>query len=68
MTGMRFILSEEQVQKIKEWDKKNGCEDVYTDAVGTRLTYSFTPTSLGCIETVYCEVCKEKIDLTEYDW
>ena len=36
-------------------------------AIGGRLTYSFTPTSLGTITTVKC-ACGEKCDLTDYDW
>lgn len=36
-------------------------------AIGGRLSYCFTPTSLGIITVVKC-ACGEEIDISEYDW
>lgn len=35
-------------------------------ASGGRLTYSFTPTSLGLIQKVRC-ACEAEVDLTDYE-
>ena len=40
-----------------------------TGAIGGRLTYSFTPTSLGTVTKVTCACGKGEIDLSHYeDW
>lgn len=67
---MKFELSPEDVQKIKKWDKKqnkkNGTD--YYGAIDGHLTYSFTPTSLGCIIVVEHGGTKAKLDLTDDNW
>ena len=65
-------LSGEQVKKLDAWDNNHACKFEkkhgmkYAGAIGGRLTYSFTPTSLGCIVKVKC-ACGSEIDLTEYE-
>lgn len=44
-----------------------GLDDLYCGAIGGELTYSFTPTSLGCILKVTDELTNKTIDLTDYD-
>lgn len=39
----------------------------YSGAVGSDITYCFTPTSLGMIIKVKHQVSLNEIDLTEYD-
>ena len=69
----KFELDDEQVEKIKKWDDnhKKTCrfgDPLNQGAIGGRLSYCFTPTSLGEIQLVKC-ACGEELDLTEYkDW
>lgn len=65
---MYLYLDKEQREKLDSWDKNHNCEfKGYSGAIGGRLTYCFTPTSLGTIVVVECE-CEDKIDLTDYNW
>lgn len=62
-----FLLDEKQRKKLSEWMKIH--KQVYTGACGGRYTYSFTPTSLGCVTKVKDSITKEEIDLSDYeDW
>ena len=64
-----FDLDEEDSKKFTEWDGKHkkGCDCYHNPgAIGGRLTFSFTPTGLGCITVIKC-ACGEKLDLTDYD-
>lgn len=68
----KFVFNKEQQVKFHEWDEahKKRCvngDPMNQGAIGGRLTFSFTPTSLGEIQKVRC-VCGEEIDLTDYDW
>ncbi|WP_235191845.1 hypothetical protein [Paenibacillus sp. FSL R7-277] len=49
-------------KKIKEWDS---CKAV--DVTGAKFSYTFTPTGLGTVIEVHCDICNRKLDLTE-DW
>lgn len=56
---MKFVLSETEVQKIDEWLKEHDKACPHASgrrqgAIGGRLTYSFTPTSLGTFSSVLC--------------
>ena len=66
-----FNLNEKQLIELEEWNKEhNKICPFYknTGAIGGRLTYCFTPTSLGVIVEVKC-ACGKKIGITEYeDW
>lgn len=66
-----FDLNDDQVHNFNVWllehDKK--CKYAHSEncgAIGGRLTYKFTPTSLGIITTVDC-VCGDKCELTDFD-
>ena len=50
-----------------DWYKKHSkkCKIKKKTAIGGRLTYSFTPTGIGCIVAVRCS-CGRELDLT--DW
>lgn len=66
-----FTLNEKEQEDFKKWLKKHDRTCKYSDsmktgAIGGRLTYMFTPTSLGVITKVKC-ACGEKIDLTDTD-
>jgi len=65
-----FDLTENQTNIFNEWNEKHKAVCKYSNgsagAIGGRLTFHFTPTSLGVCVSVGC-VCGEKIDLTECD-
>lgn len=66
-----FGLSKEEQIKFNKWIQKHNKKCKYSDsmktgAIGGRLTYMFTPTSLGVITKVKC-ACGEEIDLTDTD-
>lgn len=65
---MIFELDKEQTNKFLMWNKSHKCKfrDNYEGAIGGRLTFSFTQTSLGIITTIEC-TCGEKIDVTDYE-
>ena len=60
-------LDETQTKMLNEWNEKHFCEfKDYSSAIGGRLTYCYTPTSLGMIIVIRCE-CGDKIDVTNYE-
>lgn len=61
-----FSLDEKEQQKLNEWLKTKDLNE-YTGAIGSRFTYSFTPTSLGTVVKVYDNLHRTEIDLTDYD-
>ena len=68
-----FELTTEQMVQAKEFEKNHECSvprDSFGHkmfgAIGGGLTYSFTPTSLGVLESVHC-ACGAKCDLTNTD-
>jgi len=63
---IKFALTEDQSQKIKEWENNHNCPIEYSGAIGGKIKYTFIPTSLGNIEKVGCS-CGQSIDVTEYE-
>ena len=61
-----FTITEEDENKIKEWDNNHKCTLDSVGAIGGRLKYCFTPTGLGVIKTVKC-ACGEMLDYSDYD-
>lgn len=71
---MKFELSEEQIQQVKEWDnpktghkcslKPNDYSEKYCGAVGGHLKYTFIPTSIGTFVEVKC-ACGEMLDISD---
>jgi len=64
-----FSLDPKELEKRKEWEENHNLTCPYTSysgAIGGRLTFSFTPTSLGVIAKIKC-ACGEETDLTDYD-
>ena len=66
-----FELDEQEQERFHEWNSKHmkECPLLKTPdglgAIGGRLTYCFTGTSLGMIVKVQCG-CGEECDLTDY--
>lgn len=66
-----FLFTEEDREKLNSWLATHNKECRYADpcktgAIGGRLTYLFTPTSLGLITKVRC-ACGKTVDLTDYE-
>jgi len=71
-----FGLRSSEVEKLVEWAEAHDPTCKFHDdgtlvfppggAIGGRITYAFTPTSLGVVTIVKC-ACGEKLDLTDYD-
>jgi len=64
-----FELSEQEQQDFDEWKVEHNKTCKFADpmsqgAIGGRLSFQFTPTSLGMITKVKC-ACGEEIDLTD---
>ena len=61
-------MDEDQRKMLDKWNEEHDCKlKEYSGAIGGRLTYSVTPTSLGTVLIVSC-CCGEEIDLTDYNW
>ena len=68
---MNFRLDHIEVAKINKWTIEHKCNISSSSgekygAIGDRMTYCFTPTSLGIIKVVKC-ACGESLNLTEYE-
>ena len=61
-----FNLTAEQKEQTNKWMMGHGCPVAHEGAIGGKITYSFTPTSLGVVEKVSCS-CGVTLNLTEYD-
>ena len=68
-----FELTDDQYKMAIEWYKTHECTIEVDEfghknmgAIGGGMTFSFTPTGLGNIETVSC-ACGSKLNLTEFD-
>lgn len=68
MEKQTFEIDKDEQKKLDKWikehDTKCSVRDSHT-AIGGRLTYCFTPTSIGTSIAVKC-VCGTEIDLTDY--
>lgn len=62
-----FSFDEEQSKKVNVWvNEHRGVCPAPLGSIGGRITYSFTPTSLGTVERVTC-ACGAELDVTEYE-
>lgn len=66
-----FTLNEKEKSEVNEWLKKHNKTCKYkknniSTAIGGRITYKFTPTSLGVVIVVEC-ACGKQIDVTDVD-
>jgi hypothetical protein len=66
-----FSLTNEELERIKEWDNTHECTikrkhnmDRYVGAIGGRLSITFIPTSIGTFITVKC-CCGEELDVAD---
>ncbi len=69
---MNFELDSKQVDAFAKWDAEHlkeahGGKHPYCGAIGGRLTFYFTSTSIGQIAKVACGLCNAVHDLTDYD-
>lgn len=67
----QFHLSTEETLEYLNWKDNHDCpfaDPMKQGAIGGRMTFSFTPTSLGLIAKVKC-ACGAELDLTHSeDW
>ena len=63
---MLFEIDKKAQDKIQVWEDNHNCTITNEGAIGGKLTYSFTSTSLGTVIKVKC-ACGIYIDVTEYD-
>ncbi len=68
-----FELTEVQVQQAKDFVAHHSCtipvdRHGYPEigAIGGTITYGFSPTGLGTIQTIEC-VCGAKLNLTNFE-
>lgn len=62
-----FEIFPEEAAKLHEWWIKHDCRlKNHQGAIGGRMTYCFTPTSLGVVTKCVC-ACGEEIDVTDYE-
>lgn len=68
-----FQLSEKEREVESKWLKKHNKTCIFKNpdkqgAIGGRISYIFTPTSLGVLTKIKC-ACGEQIDITDVsDW
>lgn len=65
-----FHLDKGDLARVNEWlgEHDKTCPyAVNQGSIGGRLTYSFTPNSLGTVVRVTC-ACGETFDATDYNW
>ncbi len=63
---MEFKLTDEQQNKINEWAYNHECPITAEGACGGKITYQFTPTSLGMVEKGVC-ACGAECSVTDYE-
>ena len=61
-----FGLTPRQLLKANKFVSAHSCDLPYAGAVGGKITYSFTNTSLGQIILISC-ACGADVDLSDYD-
>lgn len=60
-----FEMSDTESSRFYNWYGEHKCPlKIGTGAVGGLLTFSFTPTGVGCSVKIACE-CGEEIDITD---
>ncbi len=66
--GLTMYQPEEiERKRILKAEKKHAHKGKNVGAIGGKFTYEFTPTSLGIVVIVRCNICKEKTDVTDYE-
>jgi len=68
----QFGFTPDEVERIHTWQRSHQNEKHPNPrkmgAIGGSYTFSFTPTTLGCVSKVKCH-CGDELDLTDYeDW
>ena len=61
-----FTLNYEQLTQIEEFRKKHKHEN-QNSTIGGKLSFIFTPTSIGVITDIKCNACNEIKDITNYN-
>lgn len=70
LTERESMFSFNDIERIKvdEFIETHKCTITYEGAIGGKISYIFTPTSLGIAKSVEC-ACGQKSNVTDYsDW
>jgi hypothetical protein len=62
-----FTLTNNQLENFQKFRNDHYHEGV-DSTIGGKFSFIFTPTGLGNIVEVQCNICKEKKDMTEYEY
>jgi len=63
---MKFELTDEQTDAYIIWQRDHECSKEQYRTKGGAVTFQFTPSGLGVVESVKC-ICGSRINLTDYD-
>jgi len=64
---IQFALSEKEEKLFRAWE--SNLPDAPTGAIGGRITFMFTPTSIGMVTKAKDCITDLEIDLTDYsEW
>ena len=63
-----FELTNDEIIKYHKWliEHNINCPIQYTGAIGGKITFSFTPTGIGCFAKVSC-ACGEELLLSNVE-
>jgi len=67
---MKFEINKDELLILEKWLLTHKCvfsrDPLSAGAIGGRLSYKFTPTSIGMITVVTC-LCGEETNITNFD-
>lgn len=63
-----FYIQDKELANFLKWQTKHSKKcNKYDGAIGGSISYTFTPTGIGVGISVSCSMCKEDINITDYD-
>lgn len=65
---MKFELDADEQKRLDEWShrhliEQHGGEEPYTGAIGGRVQFRITPTSIGMFLSAVCGTCERRLGL-----
>lgn len=62
---VRFEITKRQYNQIVKWVYEHDCSITNDTAIGGKISYQFTPNSLGMTVKAIC-ACGEELNVTDY--
>lgn len=63
-----FKLSENEIKDSEAFEEKHlECARKHPTTIGWHITYCFTPSSIGTVVMIRCNLCGEEKNITDYD-